>query len=107
MTPKAMETKSTRRVMVRYTVKPERVEEHEALIRAVFHELAEKAPAGIRYGAFKQPDGVSFVHVAFISAEKNPLDAIAAFKAFTARIRERCDDPPSTVELSEIGSFGF
>ena len=96
-----------RRVMVSYKVKPDRVEEHEALIRAVFDELAKAAPAGIRYGAFKQPDGVSFVHVAFISAEKNPLDAIAAFKAFTARIRERCDDPPVAVDLVGVGAFGF
>jgi hypothetical protein len=100
-------TKDTRRVMVRYTVKPARVAEHEALIRAVFAELAETSPAGIRYGAYKQPDGVSFVHVAFITAEKNPLESIAAFQAFTARIRERCDEPPSTVELTEVGSFGL
>ncbi len=96
-----------RRVMVSYKVKPDRVVEHEALIRAVFGELAAAAPAGIRYGAFKQPDGASFVHVAFIEAEKNPLDAIAAFKAFTAKIRERCDTPPATVELEEIGAFGL
>ena len=96
-----------RRVMVSYKVKPDRVEEHEALIRAVFDELAKAAPAGIRYGAFKQPDGVSFVHVAFISAEKNPLDAIAAFKAFTARIQERCDEPPVAADLVEVGAFGF
>ena len=60
MTEKAT---SKRRVLVRYKVKPERVEEHEALIRAVFDELAAAAPPGISYGAFKQPDGVSFVHV--------------------------------------------
>jgi hypothetical protein len=55
-------------------------------VRAVFAELAEAAPDGIRYAAFKQPDGVSFVHIAFVDAKKNPLDAIKAFKAFTARI---------------------
>lgn len=94
-----------RRLMVSYKVKPDRVAEHEALIRAVFGELASTAPAGIHYGAFKQPDGVSFVHIAFVSAEKNPLDAIAAFKAFTAQIKDRCDVPPAAVELSEIGAF--
>ena len=94
-----------RRVIVRYRVKPERVEEHEGLIRAVFEELAKKAPEGLRYGAFKQPDGVSFVHTAFVSAERNPLDAIAAFKAFTANVKDRCDEPPTTVELTEIGAF--
>jgi hypothetical protein len=96
-----------RRVMVCYRVKADRVQEHETLIRAVFDELAKTAPAGIRYGAFKRADGVSFVHVASIAAEKNPLDAVAAFKEFTARIRERCDEPPTTVELTEIGAYGL
>ena len=96
-----------RNVMVRYQVKPGRVAEHETLLRAVFDELAKTAPKGIRYGAFKQSDGVSFVHVGFIEAEPNPLDAIGAFKAFTAQIRERCDDPPSAVDLVGVGAYGF
>ena len=93
--------------MVRYRVKPERVAEHEALIRDVFAELATAAPAGIRYAAYKQPDGLSFVHVALIDADRNPLDGIAAFRAFTAGIRERCDELPATVDLAEIGAFGL
>jgi len=96
-----------RQVLVRYRVRKERVEEHEALVRAVFRELAESAPEGIRYGAFKLPDGVSFVHVAFVAAPKNPLDDLAAFAAFTARIRERCDEPPQAVELTQVGAYGF
>lgn len=96
-----------RHVMVRDKVKKDRVAEHESLIRAVFDELAQAEPGGIRYGAFKQPDGVSFVHVAFVDAKRNPLDAIAAFKAFTARIAERCDDPPVAVDLTAIGAHGF
>ncbi len=96
-----------RRVVVRYRVKPERVEEHEALIRGVFAELAEKKPEGLRYGAFKQKDGVSFLHVAFVSAEKNPLQELAAFNKFTANIAERCDEAPVTTELAEVGVYGF
>lgn len=96
-----------RKVMVRYRVKPGRVEEHEALVRAVFAELAKSAPDGIRYGAYKQPDGVSFVHIAFVAAKENPLQSIAAFKAFTAEIGDRCDEPPVTVDLTEVGAFGM
>ena len=94
-----------RQVMVRYKVKKDRVEEHEALVRAVFRELADVAPEGIHYGAFKLADGVSFVHLALVSAPKNPLDDIAAFTAFTARIRERCDEPPQVVELTQVGAY--
>jgi hypothetical protein len=93
--------------MVQYRVKPERVQEHEGLIRDVFAELAQQNPNGIRYGAFRRPDGVSFVHIALITADKSPLDEIAAFKAFTARVKERCDVMPETLELTEIGAFGL
>ncbi len=92
--------------MVRYRVKAERLAEHEALVRAVFDELRAKAPSGIRYGAYKH-DALSFVHVAFVEAEANPLQALEAFRAFTAKIAERCDEPPSTVELTEVGAFAF
>jgi hypothetical protein len=96
-----------RTVIVRYKVKPERLAEHESLIRGVFDELARSAPPGIRYGAFKEADGLSFVHFATITAEKNPLDAIAAFKAFTANVRERCESPPVTTELAEVCAYAL
>ncbi len=94
-----------KRVMVRYRVKPDRVEENEQLIRAVFAELERQSPDGIRYASFKQDDGASFVHVASVEGDSNPLQELDAFKAFTAGIRERCDEPPVVVELSEIGSY--
>jgi hypothetical protein len=96
-----------RRVIVRYKVKKERLEEHETLVRAVFDELARTSPPGIRYAAFKQPDGATFLHVAFIDASENPLDAIGAFGAFTARIRDRCEIPPEVTDLTTVGAFGF
>jgi hypothetical protein len=96
-----------RKVLVEYRVKPERVAEHEALIAGVFAELAEKKPQGIRYGAFKRADGVSFVHFALITADANPLDQIAAFKAFGERIKERCDEPPVVADLTAVATYGF
>ena len=52
-----------RRVMVRYKVKPDRAAENEALVRAVYEELARTPPAGLRYATFALDDGVSFVHL--------------------------------------------
>lgn len=94
-----------KRVMVRYRVKPDRVGENEELIRAVFAELEHASPDGLRYASFKQEDGVSFVHIASIEADRNPLAELPAFKAFTADIRDRCDEPPVAVELSQIGRY--
>lgn len=96
-----------RTTIVRYKVKPDRVAEHEGLIRAVYAELATTRPPDLRYAAFKQADGVSFVHISFTSAPGNPLEQISAFRAFTANIRERCDEPPVAAQLEEVGNYGL
>jgi hypothetical protein len=96
-----------RRVMVRYRVKPERVKENEALVRAVYDELARARPAGLRYATVKLDDGVSFVHLASVETADghNPLSELAAFREFQREIGDRCDQAPVVSELSTIGSF--
>ena len=94
-----------RQIMVRYKVKPDRVAENEELVRAVYAELHETAPEGLRYATFALEDGVSFVHIAATEDGANPLGQVQAFKRFTAEIGERCDEPPVTSALREIGSY--
>jgi hypothetical protein len=98
-----------RRVMVTYKVKPDRADENERYIKAVFAQLERDRPAGLRYASFKREDGLGFVHIASIEADdgNNPLLALEAFKDFTAQIKDRCDEPPVTTPLSEIGSYRF
>jgi hypothetical protein len=93
--------------MIRYRVKPDRVSENEALVRAVYEELSNDPPAGLRYATFRLADGVSFVHVAYTDtdSERSPLADVAAFTRFQAGILERCEEPPVVTELEEIGSF--
>jgi hypothetical protein len=95
--------------MVRYKVKADRVAENEGYIRAVFEQLKREQPPGVHYASFKQEDGVSFVHVASVEAANgsNPLAELEAFKAFTAQVRDRCEEQPVTVELQEVGSYAF
>jgi hypothetical protein len=93
------------RVMVRYKVKPERAAENEALVRAVYDELAATQPAGLRYATFKLEDGLSFIHLAELE-EQVELASVAAFRRFRQGLEERCDEPPVRVVLSKIGSFG-
>jgi hypothetical protein len=93
-----------KRVIVRYRVKPEHVEENEQLIRGVYAELHAAPPDGLRYGTFKLDDGVSFVHIAEHAGD-NPLRGVAAFRRFQEGIGARCEDPPVAAELHEIGSF--
>jgi len=98
-----------RHVVVRYKVKPEWVEANEELIAAVFEELAERDPGGIRYASLQLADGVSFVHLVRFETEdgSNPLGEIAAFSEFTRDIAERCDEPPAAQDATVVGSYRF
>jgi hypothetical protein len=97
------------KVMVRYEVKPERAQENERLIRAVYEELEQTIPAGLRYATFKLDDGVSLVHLASNESEdgQSPLRNVKAFREFQKDVAERCAEPPLATELHEIGSFRF
>jgi hypothetical protein len=98
---------TTMELMVRYRVKADRAQENEAAVRAVFAQLERERPEGIRYATFKLADGVSFVHIARIETAdgKNPLLALEAFRQFSATIKERCEEPPVSTPIEEVGSY--
>jgi hypothetical protein len=98
-----------KRVMVRYKVKPDRVAENEALVRAVYDELERAQPADLRYATFRLDDGVSFVHVSTSETAdgRSPLADVTAFKQFQENVRDRCDEAPVVTELHQIGSYRF
>jgi hypothetical protein len=94
--------------MVRYKVKADRAAENEKFVAGVFEELQRARPGGLHYAAFKLDDGVSFVHV--VSEEIGGsfrLSELPAFKAFTAALRDRCEEPPVVTPLNEVGSHKF
>jgi hypothetical protein len=93
--------------LVRYKVKPERAAENEAYIERVFEQLKRQQPPGLRYASFKLEDGVSFVHIVEMTDGRHPLSELTAFQEFVAGVRERCDVPPVTEDLNEIGSYRF
>src|SRR5215207_1561793 len=106
--PSEMRKRIMRRVLVRYKVKSDRVAEHEQLVAGVFEELQRERPAGLRYETFKLDDGVSFVHVAVHETESSSaLTELRAFKAFTANIKERCEEPPVSTRLNAVGAYMF
>jgi hypothetical protein len=92
--------------MVRYTVRADQAQENARLIGEVFAALRRTTPPGLAYSAYTLEDGVSFVHVASMSdGANNPLQQLAEFKAFTAGVKERCEIPPVTTTLREVGSY--
>jgi hypothetical protein len=94
-------------VMVRYKVKAAQAVENESYITGVFEQLKRDQPSGLRYVTFKLDDGVSFVHIASWegAGDRSPLGELEAFKNFTVKIGERCEEPPVAVELNEVGAY--
>jgi hypothetical protein len=95
--------------MVRYTTKPDRAGENEALSKAVFAELRATAPDHVAYALFR--DGLDFVHL-FINAkadDSSEVTELASFKTFTSDINARCEAPPETTRLilNLVESYGL
>ena len=93
--------------VVRYRPLDDRADENQELVEAVFAELAETKPAGLRYMTFRLDDG-TFVHVADVEGD-NPLGANSAFQAFTTDIDARCGEGegPNPQAATIVGAYGF
>ena len=94
-------------IVVRYQAKPDRAEENQKLIEAVFADLEERQPEGFTYKVFRLEDGVSFIHVVIEHDVDNPdsLQAVPAFQAFVADIADRCDVPPVASDATVVGGY--
>jgi hypothetical protein len=95
-------------VVVRYQAKPERADENQKLIEAVFADLEDRQPNGFTYKVFRLEDGVSFVHVVIEHddvAEPDSLQDVPAFQAFVAEIGDRCDVPPLAMGATVVGGY--
>jgi len=94
-------------IVVRYQAKPERADENQRLIEAVFAQLAERQPDGFTYKVFRLEDGVSFIHVVIEHDidEPDSLQAVPAFQAFVAGIADRCDVAPVATGATIVGGY--
>jgi hypothetical protein len=90
--------------IIRYTTKPEAADENARLVQQVYAELAQTQPDGLRYATFRLDDGVTFVHLAVLDAEENPLSSTAAFARFQADIGERLVAGPDARDATVVGS---
>jgi len=97
----------SRATIVRYTTRPGSTDENETLIKAVFAQLAKQMPDGLRYVAIRLDDGASFIHVAVLEDDNNPLASLPAFGEFVSAIGERCTDGPTPVNGTVVGAYGI
>jgi hypothetical protein len=94
--------------VVRYQAKPDRADENQQLIEAVFADLDRREPDGFTYKVFRLEDGVSFVHVVIEHddvADPDSLQDVPAFQAFVEHIGDRCDVPPLAMGATVVGGY--
>lgn len=87
---------------IQYRVKPEKFEENQLLIEKVFRELAETAPADVRYLVFSLADG-TFCHL--VDDGSNVIQNLRAFAAFRDNGEERRLTPPQQNAASVVGTY--
>lgn len=94
-------------IVVRYEAKPERADENQRLIEAVFEELDASQPEGFTYKVFRLDDGVSFIHVVIEhdAEHSTSLQDLQAFRAFVADVGDRCNVAPRAMEATIVGDY--
>jgi hypothetical protein len=98
-----------RATIVRYTAKPGRAEENEALARAVFTELRGKPAQALAYALLRNGD--DFLHL-FLNLAADDADGVVgleSFKAFAASGAERWTAPPDLARhtMRLVDAYGF
>jgi len=94
-------------IVVRYQAKPDRADENQGLIEAVFADLEDRKPEGFTYNVFRLDDGVSFIHVVIEHDVENrdSLQDVPAFQNFVADVAARCDVPPVAIGATVVGGY--
>ena len=95
-------------IVVRYTVKPEAIDEHVRLIQGVFEQLHREHPAGVvGYQVLRLNDGETFVHVSTHDTPDGsyPLPELSAFKEFGRDSASRVSTTPNPTPATTIASY--
>lgn len=96
------------RAMIRYKLKPDRVNEALTLLRAAYEEMDLLRPGGLTHSTHRLDDGVSFVDfVVTVGRGPGPLPTLPAFGRFRRTLDSMCEEPVQFVELHEVGSFNL
>ena len=98
---------NSKKTIIRYKLKADRVAENENFIKAVFRQLHDTQPEGVSYAVYKLADGVSFVHIVFYETETQhkTFTSLQAFRDFQAQPKDRFEESPVVSEAEEIGSY--
>jgi hypothetical protein len=91
--------------LVTYTVKPGREGENTALVRAMFEELAQTQPDGLRYTVFYVPESRQFIHLYTDEGSTTGVQGLASFPAFVAGAKEIHEQPATVTKPELVGDY--
>jgi hypothetical protein len=95
-------------LMVRSKVKAAHVAEVDAAAKRMFAAIQQAQPQGIRYTSCRLSDGVTYVALLEIDdGVDNPLPALPEFRAFQEGLRQWIAEPPTSEQLTVVGSYRF
>ncbi len=93
------------RLMMRYRVKPEALQEHLRLLSAVYAELEDSGSTDLSLATFRLDDG-SFMEIAISPDLPGPLPNLASFTRYRAGLEARCSEREA-MELQQIDAYRF
>ena len=89
--------------LISYRTKPEAAAGNAELVTAVFAELKDVKPAGLRYLTLRLDDD-TFVHLVAADAAEG-TSALTQLAAFQHGVRERCAEPPVVRQATIVGNY--
>jgi hypothetical protein len=95
----------SRTSVIRYKTRPDAADENARLVAAVYAALAVAKPDDLEYATYRLDDGVTFVHVAKLPDDSNPLASIPEFAEFQREIADRCVEQPDPRAATVVGSY--
>ena len=92
--------------LIEYRVPDEKVAEQEAAVRVFIAAVKASNDSGYRYASYKRPDGVSFVHHAWMEDEnaQKRFQALPEFKGFADGLKSRAEEGPTVSRLDLVAS---
>ncbi len=90
-------------VMITYRVRPAELDEHLALLRAVYTELEQRRLDEMHWTTYRHGDGTSFVEIVRTD-QPGRFSALESWARFRHTLEHRCRQPPEIVELDLVAA---
>jgi hypothetical protein len=92
------------RVVSQYRLKEDQKDLDARLVAAVHEELERVRPDWLRWDVYRLDDGVTVVSVVDVD-DPSQLRRLVEFSAYTETLDVRCEEPPSTSIVEQLGSY--